>query len=48
MDHPPEVDIDEPLKVFFAGVSKPRAVADPGVVEERVEATGIGADSFCP
>ena len=48
MYHPPEVDIDQPLKVFFAGVSEAGAVANPGVVEQRIEATGIGADSLRP
>ena len=48
MHHPPEVDIDQPLKVFFAGVSEPRPVANPGVVEKRIEAISLGADSLRP
>ena len=46
--HPPKVDIDQPLKVRLAGVSESRAVTDPGVVEQCIEAAGIGADGLRP
>jgi hypothetical protein len=46
--HPPKVDIDQPLKVVFGGVSETRAVTDSRVVKECVEMLVSVADDSRP
>ena len=48
VNHPPKVNVDEPLEIILGRVLKSSPVTHPRVVEEQIELRNVCGNGLCP